>query len=311
MPELKEKKLITVDFEKAFGEKLSSYVEEKIKQYDFTYTDFTQEERDYWLRRAVDILLDPNLEFSGEHRRDQWEVGWGQNLSLLEKEDVMQSINPHYFGKYPILRFCQKFIKPISSNFEVNSLYVIQHWLFDQYLRDSDSIYEFGCGTGHNLFNVQEINTTAKIWGLDWANCSQDIIRKLVADGMAKNFYAHNFDYFKPDENFKLGTNSAIYTVASLEQIGTDFKPFVEYILKNKPNICIHIEPFNELLDEKNLLDYLSLRYFKKRRYVNGFIDHLHELEANGKIKIIREQRSFIGSFFIDGYTVVVWSPII
>jgi len=307
----KKRILYAADFEKAFGEKLSPYVKNKIKEYKLVCTDFTEEERDYWLRRIVDVLLDPNLEYSGKHRRGQWEKGWGQNLNLLSEKQAQEAINPRYFGKYPILRFRQKFIKPLSKNFEVNSLYAIQNWLFDKYLRGVDAIYEFGCGTGHNLFQARDVNSDARIWGLDWAKSSQKIIKTLVREGKAKNFFAHNFDYFNPDKNFKLERNSAIFTVASLEQIGSDFKPFVGYIMKNKPRVCIHIEPFNELLDEKNLLDYLSLRYFKKRRYINGFIDHLRQLEAKKKARIIKVQRSYVGSLFIDGYTVVVWSPVV
>ncbi|MCX6800152.1 MAG: class I SAM-dependent methyltransferase [Candidatus Falkowbacteria bacterium] len=302
-----DKKLISSDFEKAFGERLSQYVKNKIEEYDFIYSEIPDEERDHWLRRLVDVLLDPNLVYSGKHRIDQWEEGWGENLNELITEKKIEKINPHYFSKYPVLRFMQKYIKPISVNFERNSLYVIQNWLFDKYVREAENIYEFGCGTGHNLFLARDVNPKVKIWGLDWTTSSQKIIKKLVEEGIDKNMDAYNFDFFEPDYGFKLGNKSVVYTVASLEQIGDQYMKFVEYLLENKPELCIHIEPIGELLDENNLLDYLSIKYFKKRKYLDGFLTKLRELEKEGKIEILKQQRTYIGSLFIDGYSVVVW----
>ena len=303
------KSLKASDFEKAFSDKLSARVRAKINGYNFVYTDIVPKERDYWIRRLVDVLLDPNLVFSGKHRISQWEKGWGQNLGELDKRDKIAAVTPHYFGKYPIVRFNQAFIKPLSKNFERNTLYAIQNWLFDKYLKGADDIYEFGCGTGHNLLLAREYNPTAKICGLDWATSSQRIIDKLAKELADKRLFAHNFDFFAPDNKFKLGKNSVVYTVAALEQVGPYYGKFLNYLLKNKPKLCFHIEPIGELLDQNNLLDYLSVRYFEKRRYLQGFLDHLKKLEGAGKIRVIRAQRSFVGSLFIDGYSVIVWSP--
>ena len=120
---------------------------------------------------------------------------------------------------------------------------------------------------------------------------------------------AKQFDFFNPDYEFKLKPCSAIYTVAALEQVGTNFRDFVNYLLKQKLEYCLHVEPIGEFLDESNLLDWLSIQYFHKRNYLQGFFNYLHELEKKGDIEIINAQRTFIGSLFIDGYSVIVWKP--
>lgn len=304
------KRLTAADFEEAFNDTLSQYIRTKIKEYDFCYFDLRLTERDTWIRKIADVLLAPNIEEAGAHRLEQWENGWGQNLDELETSSKVEAVIPRYYGKYNILRWKQKFITPAHKNFERNSHAIIQDWLFDKYMRNAETVYEFGCGSGHNLFRVRNVNPKAKIWGLDWATSSQKIIQRFVRNGIDRNFFAQRFDFFYPDENFNLEDNSIVYTSASLEQVGTQYKRFVEYLLRQRPALCIHIEPIAELLDENNLLDYLSIQYFKKRKYLSGYLDFLRRLEKRGQIKIHRTQRTYIGSLFIEGYSVIVWSPV-
>jgi hypothetical protein len=116
----------------------------------------------------------------------------------------------------------------------------------------------------------------------------------------------YQFDYFKP--KFIMPENSAVLTVASLEQVGKKFKPFVKYLLQVKPRVVVHIEPIPELLDKTILIDYLSIKYMAKRKYLTGYLDYLRLLEKNGYIKILEARRSGIGSKFIDGYSIIVWT---
>lgn len=297
------------DFAAIFQDNLSKFVKTKIKNFDFLARRVSVQDRDKILLKIMKTLLDPKLAKAGKHRQDQWEEGWAENLKLYLKHGE-EMIIPRYFGKYDIIRWRQQFLHPVSANFEYNMLAVIQYWLFDKYLRSSNSIYEFGCGTGHNLLRVREVNPEASLWGLDWARSSQEIIQKIRLEKSDPKLNALNFDFLNPDTNFKLNEKSTIYTVAALEQIGRNYQPFIDYLLENKPEICIHIEPIAELLDPNNLVDFLSVEYFKKRNYLDGYLLKLQELEKRGKIKMHRAQRSFIGSLYIEGYSIIVWSPI-
>lgn len=297
------------DFADAFKDNLSEFVKTKIKNFDFLAQRVSARDRDEILLKIIKTILDPDLIKAGKHRQEQWEKGWSENLEAYIKEGE-ESIIPRYFGKYDVIRWKQQFLHPLSPNFEYNMLATIQYWLFDKYLRSSNSIYEFGSGTGHNLLRVREVNSSAEIWGLDWAHSSQEIIQKLSSEKSDLKLNTQNFDFFNPDSSFKLNENSAIFTVAALEQIGDNFQTFIDYLLANKPEICLHIEPIAELLDANNLVDYLSIQYFKKRNYLNGYLSKLQDLEKQGKIKIHKAQRSFIGSLYIEGYSIIVWSPI-
>lgn len=305
----KREKLQPTDFEKMFKEKLSPYVKNKIKGYNFIYSNISENERDKYLKKIMETLLANFIVYAGKHRHKQWEKGWGQNLTELKIKKDINAISPHYFGKYDIIRINQKFIKVLSKNFERDSLAIIINWLADKYMRKANSIYEFGCGTGHHLQKIREINSKANIYGLDWVKSSQEIIRKVAKQISDDKLFAHQFDFFNPDNNFELDKNSIIYTVAALEQVGDKYDKFINYIIKNKPKLCIHIEPIEELLDKNNLLDYLSIEYFKKRKYLSGFLNKLRQLEKSNKIRIIKAQRTYIGSLFIDGYSVIIWSP--
>jgi hypothetical protein len=302
--------LTSTDFGRMIKEELSPYVKAKIEEYGLMYYEVTPEERDACIKKIVSVLIDPNLTKAGEGRYEQWEKGWSENLEKLTNNLDSESIIPHYFGKHNFVRINQRFIKPASKNFEYYSLCLILEWIFDKYIRDANAVYEFGCGTGYHLLHARKINLTAKLWGLDWTAASQEIIRKFAAKHDDSKFFAHKFDYFNPDKDFVLEKSSIVYTVASLEQVGTRFDRFVDFLMKNRPRLCIHIEPIAELLDEDNLLDYLSIEYFKKRNYLSGYITYLRKLEKQDKIIIHRAQRTFIGSLFIEGYSVIVWSPI-
>lgn len=258
------------------------------------YRYLTKAEEDATIIEILDTLLKP-IEYSGKHRKEQWEKGWGQNL----KED---SMTPHYFGKYLVQRLNGRFILAFSKSFEASQLHRLVFDLSCKYFKGTMDVYEFGCGTGHNLMEVSMSNSNLTVHGLDWAMSSQKILKKWGID-------AHNFDFFKPSK-LKLTKDSGVLTVAALEQTGTEYKKFVKYILKNKPKVVVHIEPIPELLNPNNLLDYLSIKYMEKRKYLSGYLTYLKELERQGKIKILEARRSGIGSLFIDGYSIISWKPL-
>lgn len=255
----------------------------------------TKQEEEKALIQIIEILLDKSIPFSGAHRKKQWEKGWGENLES-------GTGIPKYFGKYPLNRLNGHFVKSKDPKYEQKMLYKIVDSLAKKYLTKATHVYEFGCGTGHNLWRIKGANPRAILHGFDWTKSSNEIIR-------AMGWHAEQFDFFNPSK-VKLEKESAVYTVAALEQTGTNYKKFVAYLLKNKPSIVVHIEPIPELLDSTKLLDYLSIQYMAKRKYLKGYLTYLEELEKKGKIKIIEARRSGVGSFLIDGYSIIVWKPL-
>ena len=299
-------KITLKDFEAATGESLSELVKEKISECEFIYEKLTWPERDRLISAIVDYLVDDNLVEAGPHRISAWTKGWGENHTEFSDSHSFKSLIPKYFGKHPYVKWQSEWIRPCNKDFEYNMARILQYWLFEKFFSSCENIYEFGCGTGHNLFRAQEVNESANITGLDWAKSSQEAIEE-INKVYGFKFKSHNFDFYNVDNDFVLGSNSGVYTFAALEQIGDKYHDFIEYLTKNNPGVCVHIEPIAECLDNGNIGDYLSIKYFKKRKYLSGFAKHLKSLADEGKIEIIYEKGSFIGSVYINGYSIIAW----
>ncbi|MBI2278857.1 MAG: hypothetical protein HYU81_02235 [Candidatus Brennerbacteria bacterium] len=301
------------DFSSAIGEPLSERVKSKIEELNIEYARMTPQERDECIKTSVKILLDPEFDASGAHRLGKWEKGWSENLQAF-RERGKGGLVPGYFSATRDLvkwgKWKQEYIRPLQGNLDYKFLSIILEWLFEKYIPAASSVYEFGCGTGHHLLKVREFNPEAKIYGLDWAEASQEIIKEMVAKDVAKNTYGKKFDFFNPDESFALDANSVVYTVGALEQVGEKHEKFIAYLLKNRPKICFHVEPIGELLDDSNRTDFLTQSYYRKRNYLSNFVNHLKALEKEGKIKIEKAQRTYLGGSLLTEYAVVMWSPV-
>jgi hypothetical protein len=295
------------DLEQAWESNFSPWLSERLSQIDLRYAELSETD---FSSAVIDILevLNSDLGQAGEHRLPIWEAGWGENRENYLLHGNSGALIPGYFGKFSLVRWKQKLIAPNSEKMEYDLLGFLLDWVFDTYLDGSKVIYEFGCGTGHNLVRARARHQDAVLWGLDWAEESQRLIEAYAEENDNKLF-ARNFDYFNPDFTFKLESGSKVITVASLEQTGDRYKDFVAYLLAQPVDVVLHIEPVGEVLDSTNLLDYLSIQYFRKRGYLDGLLNHLRELEQEGELEILAARRTYVGSFFIDGYTLIAWRP--
>ena len=198
-------------------------------------------------------------------------------------------------------------IKCETEYFDYKLHIILVDAILHQYVgNDYSNLYEFGCGPAYHLLRFGNFNTDINLIGLDWAIASQNIIKEINELGINNKITGHNFDYFNPDYSIDIASNSAIFTCASLEQIGENYKEFVDYILAKQPDLCIHFEPEARILDENNLVDKLSILYFNKRKYLKGYLSYLESLQDEGKIEI-KTQRLYGGSYFIEGYPAIIW----
>ena len=228
------------DFSSVVMEPLRARVKKSIKELNINYERVTPEEKDECIKACVKILLDPEFDPSGAHRLDKWEKGWAKNLNEF-REKGESGLIPAYFSAVRDLvkwgKWKQEYIRPLDGNVDYKFLSIILEWLFDKYIPSAGSVYEFGCGTGHHLLKVREFNAEAKIYGLDWAETSQEVIKEMVSSGVAQNMHGRKFDFFNPDETFVLEKGSVVYTVGALEQVGEEHKKFISYLIKNNPKI--------------------------------------------------------------------------
>lgn len=301
--------ILASDIEAILGEKISERLKQRLVDFDLRFTEITPNERDQFILESVRALMNPELKVAGEHRIEDWERGWGENFDIFRKTGNPDAAVPLYFGKHPIVRWRRRWVRPVSESFDYRIICLLVEHAMERYMSDKSAIYEFGCGPGYHLLRARQINPTARLVGLDWTTASQKLLNGMAESGIDKNLEGRRFDFYHPEETLDFLPKSAVYTVAALEQVGIRHEAFIQFLLDCKPEIIVHFEPIDELMEKDNLHDQLSVLYSRKRNYLKGYLPRLEELEKEGKLTIHRKQRAHSGSFFIEGHSLIVWSP--
>lgn len=308
----KYRELKIEDFAKLFGttiDDIPAACKEIIASCDFRYKILDNDEYDSVLFDVLRKIDSDNLTIAGEEKKVIWESGWRENLqNFIEKGYNIDELTPKYYRPGQSLRIYRKYSKGNDPNFEYNFFKVLRSWLFMKYFINFDCIYEFGCGPGHNLVALAKLYPEKKIFGFDWAKSSVELVNK-IALIYKLNMEGNLFDMFQPDKNIQFNKNSIVFTMGALEQLGHNYQLFLNFILKKKPSLCIHVEPFIELYDENNFLDYIAIKNHKKRNLLGNYIGILKELESQCSLEILKIQRVFFGGPLADAWSFVIWRP--
>ena len=244
---------------------------------------------------------------SGSNRR--WEKGWAENLQDFDPKMGFESLRPKYVRSGQPVRLFQNYVIPKNPDFEYEWYKIFLEYLARKYMGGSDTIYEFGCGSGINVaFLSQFFKNKKRIWGLDWAQSSVRIVEAMARAGY--NVEGRTFNFFEPDESFKLAEGSTVLTVGAMEQTGPRYLRFIDYLLKQRVALCVNIEPIVEWYDQSKLVDYLAVLFHERRKYWSGFPALLDGLQRKGKVNIVKQKRSFFGSLYIEGYSQNIWKPL-
>ena len=288
--------------------KLKSYLEGIYNDHELSLINSFWLERDVVLNKIIDIqnfLKDcdnESLTFkkAGPHRIDDWENGWAGQGVTNEFDDFPNI--PYYFKKNTHVRLGKGIYEDISGLTELCLLRTIQDVAFSSnILKNVNSIVEYGCGTGHNLTYLKS-QKNYELYGADWA---QSAVEKLVENKIVKYGNAFKVDYFKPETYISPNEPFIAFTNASLEQSGTNYKDFMNFLFKN--DSChggIHIEPISDLVQPIHPLNISSINYTDKRGYLEGFYNFM----KNSNMTILQANDYGIGSKFLSGYQLLIWS---
>jgi hypothetical protein len=156
---------------------------------------------------------------------------------------------------------------------------------------------------------IADLFPEKRLYGLDWAESSVELVNE-IAKSCGYNMSGVLFDMFNPDKNLSIPDNSIFITMNSLEQLGDKHEQLIQFCIRKKPLLCINSEPFLELYDENNLIDYLAIKYHEKRNYLKNYITRLKQLEDENKIKTIKTHRIPFGSLYHEGYSLFIWKPL-
>ncbi len=279
---------------------------QRLAAHDLSYEVIVGMERESLLLDALRTVETAELAKAGPERVDIWEKGWGENLRQYEAGGFSDNDLIPKYNHHRVLRLSGDYVRVADEGFEYAVYSALRQYYFQKYFTGLNHVTEFGCGTGTSLIQLAEMFPCLQIRGCDWARSSQSIIEHLGANS-GRSITGTHFDMFKPDRTLILESGSAVFTSAALEQIGPNHSEFVDYLLNQDTSVCVHIEPLLELYDDQQLFDVVASRYHQRRSYLSGFLPRLRELEDSGQVEILEVQRSGFGSFFHEGYSVVVW----
>jgi SAM-dependent methyltransferase len=272
------------------------------------YEILTGRDREQHLLAALRGGEAAELVASGPHRAGDWERGWNENLREFEAAGGdPRTLVPKY-NRHRVLRLCGDYVRTADPGFEYAAYTALRQFYFRHHFQGLQRIVELGCGTGTSLMLLADIFPRVQLLGLDWAESSQRILARL-SQRTGRAIEGRRFDMFAPGDDLPVGPGTGVLTSAALEQIGDRFEPLLERLLAARPSVCVHIEPLLELYDEHALFDDVARRYHVRRNYLRGFLPRLQELERQRRIEILALRRTGLGSFFHEGYGVVVWRP--
>lgn len=281
-----------------------------IRKSNFCFKKLSKEEHNKIILSVLKEINSSSLTIAGKQRKNNWENAWAEIRDNFIKNYDVSELTPGYLKpRLQAMRLNGEYIIPVDDHFELNYYRILRRWLFRKYFKNVDNIYEFGCGPGFNLMELAKIYPQKKLFGLDWVQPPIDIVG-LASEKFGYNITGHLFDMFSPDNNLEIKENSAVLLIHSLEQLGENYKPFIEFILRKSPKIVVSINTLFELYDDNDLLDYLAIKFEEKRNYIQEYVTILQKLEKESKVEIIKIQKSPFGSLFHYGYSVIIWRPI-
>lgn len=301
------------DFARSFAASENDFSAEclqAIRNSDFSYQQLDQKQRDDVILCVLKKIASDTQVIGAEERTSEWEQGWAENLHAFSTQNhSLEAIVPKFIRENQPIRYDGDYVLSANPRFEYEYMTVFRIWLFQKYFAGYSNIYEFGCGSGLNLVLLASLFPGKTLFGLDFVQPAVDLINSI---GKTRNWNLSGrlFDMITPDAGFKLAENSAVFTFGSLEQLAGKTENFIQYLLRQKPGICIHVEPTVELYDENILFDYLAIQFHRKRGYTERLLPRIRQLEEEGRAKILGVKRLNFGSLFMEGYTYIIWQPV-
>jgi len=282
----------------------------KFNQYDFRYNVIEGEERLNVILELLKYMDDDTQKVASAGRIENWRKGWQENLdAFMADKDDLSTIVPKFIRPNKIIRYKQQYIQPYDPYFEKHFVELLQCWLFNKYMSAYDNIYEFGCGSGMNLIALARMFPNKHLTGVDFVEPAVKLAQEISAH-YNFNISSRMFDMTHPDHKMTIKDNSCVLTFGVIEQLGGKFHDFIDYVIRQGPGLCIHIEALIELYDENNLADYLVIKFLRQRGYSQEFLTFLQTLEKKSLIEIVKIHRPQIGSLYLEGYNYIIWRPI-
>lgn len=289
-----------------------------MKLNDIVVNVFNEQEKsvisESWLEAQVDLTevediqnyindceqLSQNFKTAGPERQQDWEWGWSGNGVTNESKEFPNI--PYYFKNNTHVRVGNRVYIDNTKYTEIRLLRMLQDIAFS-YISNPETLalIEYGAGTGHNLQYLKK-KKFKEIYAADWA---QSAVEKMARDGIIKTGNNYRVDYFQESTYQSPPEPYVAFTNASLEQAGNKYQNFMEFLINDENlKMGIHIEPISDLVKPTSALNIQSKKYAEQR----GYLENFHAFMTNQGIDIKLAKDFEIGSRFISGYQMIIWS---
>lgn len=251
----------------------------------------------------------PNVDDPG--REEVWERCWNDcAINFFQNREPEDLIPPYFTDSQYINRFLGDYVTADDPQWLYHTWCALREQIFHKYLRDHPEIHEYGCGSGFNLVALNKLYPSKRLVGFDRSTAAVQLVsrvREVLEIDADLNGYGN--DLTNPQLYTADYSTVAVCTFGALEQVGWNWVPFVEMMLRVKPALCLHVEPVLELYDESILFDWLAARYHRARGYLRGFLPGLRQLELQGKIDLVKVDRVKLGNRHTEGFSLIMWRP--
>ena len=239
-------------------------------------------------------------------RSDVWQKGWQEAFDRYQRDETLVAAFTH------ATRFVNvdgEYFRPLDPNFEVNYQALIRTRILEEHFQDCTAFVEFGAGTGINLLAAAQRLPAARIIGSDFVPAAVSL-HKAIATRTGLPIESYMFDMRNPSKPEQFPAGSSVLTYGSIEQLGNNFGPFLDFLLEMRPKVVVHVETDSSFLLDGKLPDFISKWYAELRGYPSQLLDHLLAMQKQDLIRVITAERSIAYPGLTPGNNLIAWSPI-
>lgn len=242
-----------------------------------------------------------------EQNLDIFEQGWAEHRRLLEQECGLASVMPKYYtnllpyyigGDGRLYKFDNR---ALGADLQVLQMRYLALTKF----KSAGAVHEFGSGSGLNLLAISSTVPGLPLVGYEWTESGVELA-DMIGRLSGRPVSGRHFDMLNPDESVDL-EGQAVLTCLSIEQLGDRHQAFLDFLIRKKPALVVHLEPDTTTAVGSVYLELAHL-YMKMRGYTLTLTQTLRRLEAEGRLTIEFCRRlPWISNF--NNWACTIWKP--
>lgn len=240
-----------------------------------------------------------------EERQKVWDEGWREAFNNYQQDGSLVAGFTH---PTTMVNVDGTYFRPIDSNFEINYQALIRSYVLDTYFEDCTAFIEFGSGSGINLVAAAKRLPSVRIIGSDFVPAAVEL-HNAIAAKTGYPIESYLFDMRAPISHHAFPKGSSVLTYGSVEQLGNNFQPFLDFLLEMQPKVVVHVETDSSFLLDGKLPDFIAKSYSEVRGYPNQFLGRLLEMQNEERIRIVTTERSVAYPGLTPGNNLFVWVP--